>query len=101
LIGKRLEVAFTYDLDAGGTEVRWAAGEVIEVSDGTNLIKPGTTRAKIPKGEGALIRWDDAWEPTKPGGEPVRESAVVLARAKWNPKGVQREGSWRFDPDYL
>lgn len=84
-----------------GTEVRWAAGEVIEVSDGTNLIKPGTVRAKIPKGEGAKIHWDDAWEPTKAGGEPVRESDVVLARTKWNPKGVQRAGSWRFDPDCL
>lgn len=73
--------------------MRWSAGEVILVSDGKNIIKPGTWRAHYKKGEAVMIRWD-ADEARK---EPVSESSKRLIKSKWNPKGVQGEGGWRFD----
>jgi len=101
LLKRRLEVCFKYDLEEGGSEVRWSAGEVVLVSDGTN-IKP---KSKFPAGQAVMIRWDDPWEPTserdKRTEEERRLSAVRLLKSKWNPKGEQGNGAWRFDPDHL
>ena len=93
LLGKRLEICCDYELEEGGTEARWSAGEVILVSDGTNIIIPGKWRAKFKKGEAVMMRWDaDAAR-----NEVVTESAARLQHSKWNPKGVQEAGGWRFD----
>ena len=40
-------------------------------------------------------------EQDKRSEEERRLSAVKLLKSKWNPKGVQMEGGWRFDPDHL
>ena len=37
LLGKRLDVCCSYDLDAGGSELRWSQGKVVLVSDGHNI----------------------------------------------------------------
>ena len=77
-----LEVCYDNDLDAGGSEARWCAGEVILVSDGTNIPIPGRDRAKYKRGEAVMMRWDaDKWR-----GEKSTESAARLLPSMWNPK---------------
>jgi hypothetical protein len=93
LLGKRLEICCDYDLEEGGSEARWSAGEVIAVSDGTNIAIPGKPRAKFKTGEAVMMRWDaDAARL-----EPETESASRLLPSMWNPRGVQSAGGWRFD----
>ena len=58
LIGKRLDICELYELEEGGTELRWIQGKVVSVSDGANIIKPGSRTACFKKGEGVLICWD-------------------------------------------
>ena len=36
-----------YTLDKGGTELRWSQGTVVEVSNGSNIVKPGARTAKF------------------------------------------------------
>ena len=38
LIGQRLDICESYNLDKGGTELRWSQGEVVLVSDGFNIV---------------------------------------------------------------
>jgi hypothetical protein len=85
-------VCCTYILTEGGTEDRWSAGEVILVSDGSNIWDPEKARTRYKKGEGVVMRWDadEARE------EPVSESAVKLLPSKWNPRGVQKAGGVAF-----
>ena len=45
LIGKRLDICKKYNLNDGGSELRWSQGEVIKVSDGKNILKPGARNA--------------------------------------------------------
>ena len=45
LIGTRLDICEKYDLDEGGSELRWSQGEVILISDGSNIIKQGARTA--------------------------------------------------------
>ena len=56
LIGKRLDVCHTWDLEEGGTELRWSQGEVIEISNGSNILKPGAHAACYKKGEAVMIK---------------------------------------------
>jgi hypothetical protein len=42
-------VCCTYDLVEGGTEDRWSAGEVILVSDGSNIWDPEKARTRYKK----------------------------------------------------
>ena len=93
LIAKRLDVCEKYNLDEGGTELRWSQGTVVEVSNGSNIVKPGARTAKVKKGEAVLIRWD-----ANPAcNELVSTSAQRLLPSKWNPTKEHTEGSWRFD----
>lgn len=91
LLGKRLEICCDYDLDEGGSEPRWCAGEVVLVSDGSNIPIPGKPRAKYKAGAAVMIHWDE------PQGESWKDSAVELLPSQWNPKGIQLAGGWRFD----
>ena len=34
LIGKRLDICESYDLDEGGSELRWSQGKVVSISNG-------------------------------------------------------------------
>ena len=81
--------------------MRWSAGEVVAISDGTNCPIPGKPRAKFKAGEAVMMRWDDPWDHLKGDAEQRRRSAVKLLKSKWNPKGAQTHGAWRFDPDCL
>ena len=85
----------TYHLVEGGTEDRWSAGKVILVSDGSNIWDPEKARTWYKKGEGVMMRWDA----DEARDEPVSESAVKLMSSRWNPRGVQRAGGWRFEFD--
>ena len=59
IIGKRLDVCFEYDIEEGGTELRWCQGEVIDISDGLNIVKPGARTSCYKKGEAVMIKWDE------------------------------------------
>lgn len=94
LVGRRLEICCDYQLaDGSEWEPRWCAGEVIAVSDGTNILKIGAVTAKYKKGEAVMMRWDAR----RDRNEVATESAARLLKSKWNPKGVQEAGGWRFD----
>ena len=47
-----------YDLDEGGTELKWYQGEVIFVSSGSNIVKPGASSACFKAVEASIMRWD-------------------------------------------
>lgn len=94
LIGERLDVCCSYEIDGGGSELRWCQGEVIKVSDGTNIVKPNSCTACFKRGEAVVMRWDANDE----RNEPSSESAQRLLPSKWNPK-EHTDGSWRFDLD--
>ena len=49
LIGKRLDICEKYNLNDGGSELRWSQGEVIKVSDRENILKPGARNACYKK----------------------------------------------------
>ena len=93
LIGRRLDVCFEWNLVEGGTELRWSQGEVVDVSDGTNILKPGARTACYKKGEAVMIRWDEDQD----NNEPSHVSAQHLLASKWNPKKQHTKGSWRLD----
>ena len=40
LIGKRLDVCFEWTLNKGGIKLRWSQGELIDVFNGSNILKP-------------------------------------------------------------
>ena len=82
-----------YDLDEGGSELRWSQGEVILISDGSNIIKQGACTAYYKVGEAVLNLWD-ANEERK---ESSSTSAQRLLPSKWNPKGKHSDGAWRMD----
>ena len=84
LVGKRLEVLCSYVLEeGGGQELRWAAGVVTMVSDGTNMVP----KSKYGKGVGAMLVWDAMY------GLEAHECAARLLPTKWN---KDSEGAWRF-----
>ena len=93
LIGKRLDVCCEWNLEEGGTELRWSQGEMVDVSDGPNILKPGAHSACYKKGKAVMIRWDA----DKDGSEPSHVSVQRLSPSNWNPKEEHSEGAWRFD----
>eukprot|EP00966_Prymnesium_polylepis_P257616 5951337-Prymnesium_polylepis.2 len=94
LLGKRVDVCCNYELDGGGSELRWSQGEVILVSDGKNIPCPPPARTAMFKAnEAVIIRWDA----NKQRKEVVTESAYRLLPSWWNPRGAHFEGAWRMD----
>ena len=93
LIGKCLDICEKNNLNDGGSELRWSQGEVIQVSDGTNILKPGARNACYKKNEAVVICWDS----NEDRFEPSTISSQRLLPSKWNPKGKHTEGAWRFD----
>ena len=93
LLGERLEICEKYYLEEGGTDLRCSQGEVVTISNGSNILKPGAHTAKLKAGEGVMIKWDT----NEAHGEPVTFSPVYLLKSKWNPKGNHSEGCWGFD----
>ena len=93
LIGKRLDVCFEWNLEEGRTELRWSQGEVVDVSDGSNILKHGARSACYKKGEAVMIRWDE----DKDRNEPSHVTSQRLLPSNWNPKKEHSEGAWRFD----
>ena len=97
LVGKRLDFCCSYELEEGGSELRWSQGEVLKVSDGTNMPKPtlpdGRSAGKYAKGTAVLVRWDSN---RKRGGRQTVSVWPILP-SKWNPKGAHTQGAWRLD----
>ena len=91
LLGVRLDICEEYTLDAGGVELRWSQGEVIAVSDGTNLARPRPFRTPYPRGC-VMMRWDA----NEARGEAGSESVFPLLPTKWNPN-VLGHGGWRLE----
>jgi hypothetical protein len=82
LIGKRIDVLFSVDIDARNKSLRWCQGEVIEVVDGSS--KPTVT-----------VEWDPT--PDIAGSENGSTSDQVLLPTKWNKDN--NVGAWRMDVD--
>ena len=57
LLGKLLDLCVAYDMDEGVTSLRWSQGGVIIVSNGSNIVKPGTIIALFQAGDGVIISW--------------------------------------------
>ena len=93
IIGKRLDVCFEWNLEEGGKELRWSQGQVVNVSNGSNILKPGARTSCYKNGEAVTIKWDE----NKDGNEPSHISSQCLLPSKWNPKKEHSHGSWRFD----
>ena len=66
LIGKRLEMCESYDLQEGGSELRWSQGKVMLISNGSNILKIGSCTACYKTIEAVLIRWDEKKERHEP-----------------------------------
>ena len=91
-IGKRIEYLAEFDINEEGTvkDVRWCAGVVKAISDGTapKWLKQNTVRACYKENEAALIDWDAIAEANMEAGESI----VQLEPRKWNKNCV---GAWR------
>ena len=96
LVGKRLEICEKHNLLEGGSELRWSQGIVLEVSNGSNILKSGARIAKFKAGEGVHIKFDTIIA----HNEPASIYSVRILPTKWNPKGKHTEGCYRFDLDY-
>ena len=88
-----LDICENYDLEEGGSELRWSQGKVVLVSNDSNIVKIGYHTAFYKAGEIVLICWDTNEE----RNEPSTTSAQRLLPKKWNPKGGYSNGSWRVD----
>ena len=93
LLSKRLDVCVSYDLDEGGTDIRWSQGEVILFSNGSNILKTGARSECFKAGEAIIMRWDENVSREEEGNDPAQR----LLPSKWNPKGNHTEGSWHLD----
>ena len=78
LLGKRLEICEKYYLEEGGTDLRLSQGEVVKISNGSNILKPGARTVQLKAGEGVMIRWDA----NEAHDEPVTFSPVRLLQSK-------------------
>ena len=78
------------DLDEKETTNRWCQGVVINVSDGTNMVRGHGSRRKYKRDEAVMVLWD----PIPDLGHPSCESAQVLLQSKWNKHVI---GGWRMD----
>lgn len=56
LIRIRLDICFKWNLEESQTELRWSQGEVVDVSNGTNILKLGAYTACYKKGKAVMIR---------------------------------------------
>ena len=80
LVGERLEICWNFELEEGGEVLRWCPGEVIEVSDGSNMMK--SARAFYKCGEAVKFKFDAIEERE----EEEHTWDVELKPRKWNPK---------------
>ena len=91
---KRLGVCYEWNIEEGGTELRWSQSEVVDISNGSNILKPGVhILAYSNKGEAVTIRWDEDIYIS----EISRVSSQRLLPSKWNSKKEYSNGAWRFD----
>ena len=58
MLGMRLAICEAYDLKKGGIELRWSQGEVVKISNGTNILKSGARSACYKTGEAVMMKWD-------------------------------------------
>ena len=93
LVGERLDVCCKCLLEEGGEVVRWCQGEVLSVSNGDNIVKPGKFKACHKQGEAVMFQGD----PIENRNENSHISSQRLLPSKWNPKQNHSEGCWRLD----
>ena len=72
-------------------------GEVILVSNGSNILKPNARSACYKRGEAVMIKWDA----NKDRNEDISTSSQRLLPSKWNPRGKHVVGGWRLDIDNI
>ena len=93
LIGKQIDVCPEYELEEGGTELRWCQGKVILISDASKILLPGARTAKFKVGESVIVLWDANLD----RNEPVHTTSQRLLPTKCNPKGIHSDGCSSFD----
>ena len=92
LLGERIDVLCSYDLENGSTDLRWCQGLVNEISDGSNMVQLGKrTKSKCYDANKAVMV---LWDPIPELDMPEQETVQPLLPSKWNKQVV---GSWRFD----
>ena len=88
LVGERLEVLVECKLNEGGAVNPRCAGDVLEVSNGSNIRDPSKVRAMFKEGEAVLMKWDAIEE----CDELESESGQKLLPSLWN---KHKAGAWR------
>ena len=93
LIGKRIEVLISFDLNPEGTEKteRWCSGAVERICAGTGVI-PGRARKCWKEGEAVEVFWDAIPDVEPP--IPACRDKVGLNPNKWNKDDID---AWRMD----
>ena len=92
LVGRKLDMCCKCFLEEGVEVLRWCQGEVLFVSNGINIVKPGKFRACFKEGEEVMLKWDPIVDRNKASCTcPQR-----ILPSKWNPQQTHSEGSWRF-----
>jgi len=93
-VGRRIDVCCRYELAEGGAELRWCAGEVVTISNGSNIRKPPPARsAYFGPGEAVMVRWDA----NAARDEEESESTAQLPPSmRWQKGAPLAEGVWRF-----
>ncbi len=96
-IGKRIEYLSYFDMDEAGTqkELRWCAGKIEDVSDGTWLVPGGITKC-YKMGQAARVFWDAVPDCKPP--LPQTPSTEVFAVKKWN---KNCDEAWRMELDEI
>lgn len=91
LIGKRIEVLISFDINKESAETaqRWCCGAVERICDGTWVI-PGRARKCWKEGEAVEVFWDAIPD----ADMPACRDRVALNPNKWNKDDID---AWRMD----
>ena len=66
---------------------------MVDISNDSNVLKPGARTACFKKGEAIIIRWDEDID----RNDISHVSSQRLLSSKWNPKKEHSHGAWSMD----
>lgn len=56
-IVKRIDICYVWNIEVGGTKLRWSQGEVTDISNSSHYVL---------KGEAVMLRWDESKDKNEP-----------------------------------